>query len=557
MTENNHEQLHPIASAVARAAFAVIAFGGGMTSISGEPNTSAPAVSASAEIPIPNPNTTGAENANQTSEVLFPSEAQEFANRNVVYLFGEGCSGTLIHQDGDLNAPPVGVAFAKHCGLLDDTTTRAKGEAPNLFRGAGGRSYNVRQPIVAEIGVNQDNMTPIGQIAEVIIGEGNASDFVLGVLPGATAREVMRSYRQERLSDKEINELVPGESTIYMRGWPVNQEETKPNDMTAQQFAMTYIGTLETPVSDGEVLKLLVTAIPKSERKVDDSVCSFGASGSNGFVIQDDGQPKFIGTLSAFWGFNELYGGTNYVGYDPSEYLANIRGSFPDVNWSKYAAACGFNYEIPKSTRVIDLVPDNAAIPGEGYPVERSENQASLRFSNPNISRTIVDGTAVVSFPDKGGQYGELTMNINNPLISVGQNGDLMLGYNGYPPGTVSAVDVSDGCILSFYPKSPNDSVNTQVSTGSLIYPSSNLNVFNQSRYIKDSNHLKFGKVTQESASRFSNETAWTVTVSNDGQFTFAPENTSLSTTTTATPLTTTTSTSPFTSSSSPTATTN
>jgi hypothetical protein len=148
-------------------------------------------------------------------------------------------------------------------------------------------------------------------------------------------------------------------------------------------------------------------------------------------------------------------------------------------------------------------------------------------------------------------------MNINNPLISVGQNGDLMLGYNGYPPGTVSAVDVSDGCILSFYPKSPNDSVNTQVSTGSLIYPSSNLNVFNQSRYIKDSNHLKFGKVTQESASRFSNETAWTVTVSNDGQFTFAPENTSLSTTTTATPLTTTTSTSPFTSSSSPTATTN
>jgi len=518
----NIENLHPLANLALRTSLAVVAMGGGIVSSANHDPTTSVEVAAPAGTLGDGVGTEGALETNgQHPESTFPIEVQSYVNKNTVYLYGDGCSGSLLRPNGNPNSAPVGVTFAKHCGFVTDPTTSSNGKAP-LLSSVNGSTYDVRSNIIVESGEDQDNMSPIGAITEVITADGLGNDYALGVLPGATAEEVVKAYQSEHLSSSDINNLTPGKSKIFMRGWPVNQKETTPNDMTAQQFEMTYIGKVATNVSSGQRLNLLVVAIPKGENN-DSSVCSFGASGSSGIVLEN-GKPQIVGSLSAFWGFENLYGGTDVSNYNPSGDLADIKEDFPDVDWSKYVAACGFNYEIPESTTSIQIVPSSSAIPGEGSPMNEAVYQAGLDFSDPDSSRTIVNGIAQVSFPDKGGQYGEVEMSINNPLISIGVNGDIMLGYYN-SPGMVSAVDVSpdSGAILNFYPNEPDTSIDTEVSTGNLIYPSTNNNDF-QVGSLKDSNGLSFGYLSQTPDEQLSNQTPWSLTV-NDGQFTFAPNN--------------------------------
>jgi hypothetical protein len=145
----------------------------------------------------------------------------------------------------------------------------------------------------------------------------------------------------------------------------------------------------------------------------------------------------------------------------------------------------------------------------------------------------------VVTYQGKGGGPGiNNALVIDNPLISVGQNGDLMLGYYNNT-GMVSAIDASDeGTVVDFYPLSSSKSVDTEVSSGALIYPPTDVNGIIQNAFIKDRNGLEFGNATtQEQAYQFSNETPWTVSV-NNGQFIFneGPSPTSTTTSPSTTP---------------------
>lgn len=520
------EHLSPLAKTALRTSLAIAALGGASLPSAETIAATHPAEAAiAAQLPKSALSNGNGEQFKPQAETLFPAVAQEYVNNNTVYMYGIGCSGSLIRLNGDPNAAPVGVSFAKHCYFLSDPETKTEGVAPSLTS-FNGQEYDTFGPIVAETGSAQNDMTPVGEISQVITGNGRGTDFALGVLPGATPGEVLYSYRKERAENSVINNLKRGE-TIYMKGWPVNQKEAIPSDMTAQQFSMTYIGKTETYVTNGERINVLVAAIPKGQYKYDDSMCSYGASGSSGFILEN-GKPRTIGNLSVFWNLANLYGETNPPDNNPIANLDGLKTMFPGVDWNKYAAACGFSFQEPKSTTNIQVVPNSSSITGEGNPIQEAVYQAGLQFSNPDFVRTVVNGTAVVSFMGKGGADGAITMSIENPLIAVGNNGDLMLGYY-QSPGAISAVDVTQGAQLSFYPNTANGTVSTELSSGTLIYPSVNNNGSyaaygspQQLGSVEDSSGLSFGLQLQSPKLQFSN-TPWTVSVTN-GQFSFNPE---------------------------------
>ena len=319
---------------------------------------------------------------------------------------------------------------------------------------------------------------------------------MLGVLPGYTVQAVEAGYRDSRLSETAIDNLIPGKSVVYMRGWPVNQYDIN-GIPTAQQFKMTYVGQLETTASNGESLDVLVTAVPKADSKWDKDVCSFGASGSGGFVLVN-GEPKLIGPLSVFWGFSDLYDETNSF-YNPVGNLEYMKQTFPFIDWDNYSATCGFNFQAPKSTSVINIVPDTSDIPGIGNPVASAVYEAGLAFSNPRTEKAYINGTAMIEFPAQGGPSGDASLVINNPLIGTGQNGDVMIGYYGYP-GTVQAVDVSLGGIVNIYPNSPDAPVTIDKSSPGLIYPSlsDSQYMYGGQGYVMDSRGLVMGNLLQK-----------------------------------------------------------
>lgn len=250
-------------------------------------------------------------------------------NENVVYLPALGCSGFLIRNQSDV---AVGVLTAQHCSMLASEGRQSTGSAGEVQLDFG-------QPVLAQTGNSINGLTTVGEINQFLLNSNNDNtrDEALGAFAGHSIDEVVASYSQMQASNADM--LTMG-SVIYDSGWPVNQPNN-PGSMERQDFAMSVLGPTNWNVSSGEKLDLLLAAAPLTH---DGSECSWGASGSGGFVVSPEGKPLLVGPLSAFNDFGTLYNSGNPTA--AAEEMSYIQSSFW-ADMSGYAAVCGFSVEPP------------------------------------------------------------------------------------------------------------------------------------------------------------------------------------------------------------------
>lgn len=480
MSNNSQESHRSFTDAASRIAFASAALIGQYAPNHGQSsldNTPAVAASASPEVAGLLPAETTSKDAESTPEAAPESSTfRQYLNQNTVYINGSDCTGMLIHEDGDVNKPAVAVASAAHCGYLKDMPSNIYWYGTTYQEGSDGQTYTVKPSQIAEIGKSSDDLTPVGQISQVVLSS-NASenDQLLGVLPGYTAEQAIEGYRQELITAAEVNALIPGKTKGILRGWPVNQTESQPDVMTTQEFPMTYVGRLNVAMKSEQNLEVSVWAIKDDK---DNAICSFGDSGGQG-VTEINGQPVLLGPESVFWPFVKLTGYVSPTDFNndnnyPSSGLEAMKEAFPDFDWKGTSAACGFNWVSPESTQTVNVVPNSSDIPGEEYSaIDRPIYETELQFANPNIPRTVVNGTVLVNVLDKGGGTGLPGIAVNNPIISQGPDNSLNVGY--YVPTLPGEIEVVNAPIsdIVFYQNSPNTALNTFVSKGPISYPSS------------------------------------------------------------------------------------
>jgi hypothetical protein len=527
MPHNSREKHSTVVTNVAmRIGLTAAALTGQAATVNHEVITSPPAAMASLD-PSTNPtelvasDNTGTEVAvgpNISPEI--PTALKTFLDNNTLYIDNDGCSGIAIHMNGDQSKPIVGGGFAAHCGFLKNVPSDRYWMGANYETGSDGKTYVVKPPLIAETGLASNNLTPLGQFDQVIVSSTNMNDRIYGILPGFNPEQVEEGYRQEHITTAEADKLIPGVSKGVVRGWPVNQNESQPGVMTAQEFPMTYVGKFASRPDSGENLEVTVWAIKKDENG---AVCSWGDSGANG-VTMADGQPKLLGPMSVFWSFDKIVGNVDPSVFNnntgPQEDLEYMQEQFPDIDWSKYSAACAFDLPAPKSTTLINVVPDSIFIPGRGgSQAELSIYQTELEFANPNIPHTIVNGTVVIKCIDKGG--GDATsLAINNPMISTAEDGTVNLGYyDAYSPGQINVINAPINQLV-FY-KNQELPLETTNATGQIIYPSNA--VLSKTVGITIGDEQSVGESVNPEGLVNNSETAYALNIV-DNQYNFVPE---------------------------------
>lgn len=316
-----------------------------------------------------------------TNAELPPAIEADMA-RNTVYLSGLGCSGrALRNNQGDV----IGVVTAQHCGLQEDDNERIKG--------SDGKHYIVqKQPIRAQTGARLSRLKTAAKIDRFILPANgdNTRDIALGVAEGHLPAEVDRAYRDSALSLKELQGMRAGQ-TVYMAGWPVYQPRSGSKIMQRQEFAMRAKALGYGNTTKTHDVKLLWADVVASK---DGASCSFGASGSEGFVIVN-GKVRSVGTLSEFQDLaGKVPGSSNWT-----------NSSQPTLSLKKgnVVANCGFAFEPPHLGKdvVVYSVRSTKEIPGYVSPEQAIEDLRS-KLHDPTYTRTELDG--ILSLPAvKGG----------------------------------------------------------------------------------------------------------------------------------------------------------
>jgi len=436
-------------------------------------------------------------------EMEIPPSASSFMNANTVYISSIGCSGTIIRSGNQISGKPVGIAFAKHCGFIPYVPKTVPWTAANYITGSNNKDYTVKYEVIAETGRTINALSSIGEIKQVIVPENdnNKNDQAFGILPGATAQEVLDSYKAESLTETEIHKkLIPGKTVIYMRGWPANQGKGNQGYEHSQEFAMVYLGLGSGLVEDGENLQYVMAAIPKVDTKVDNAVCSFGNSGAGGFVMDGD-KAKQIGPLSLFWGLTPLVGYVDKSIYNnsvaPEENRQYFEQIYPKINWNNYSAVCGFAYKKINKHKVVDIVPAKGDIPGQFNSSEYTIYKMQENFSDPNYVKDVVDGTVVISQnigSKEGGGSGYLSqIVIKRPIIDVDpKSGHVFIGcYEGQ--GIVNVIEISNLDELEFFQNAWDQPLSLVRSSGEVKY----VNDFKQDKVtLVDKNGVDFAEPT-------------------------------------------------------------
>lgn len=257
-------------------------------------------------------------------------EISKIMHEDVVYLPALRCSGFLIRSEND---EPIGILTAEHCSLrgIDGRWSKSK---------TGQTTLSFDQPFIAQTGDTMDNLTTVGEIRQFLLNSryDTTHDMALGVFDGHTIKEVAARYKQ--ISLPNVYSLKKGD-VIYNSGWPVDQPNN-PGPLKRQGFAMSVLGSANWAITNGDVLNLLVAAVPVSGP--DGTECSWGNSGSAAFIVGPDGKPRIIGTASAFNDFGYLY---NKGKPQDATAESNYISSTYNVDMAGYGAVCGFNYEPP------------------------------------------------------------------------------------------------------------------------------------------------------------------------------------------------------------------
>jgi hypothetical protein len=324
-----------------------------------------------------------------------PANVHEIMADNTVYVNSLNCSGFLIrNRDGE----PVGLSTALHCGLLPGNPMRQKDESGHAI------IKSQREPSVFR-GDSMDEFEPVGDLSQILLGSDTdfSHDETVASLEGHDIQEAINNFQQA--TPQEISQLKKGD-VIYNAGYPVDQPRN-PDNPHRQEFAMTVLGSVKGWTSDrGEVLDLLIAAVPKNDQGTE---CSWGNSGSAAFTVSPDGTPKIIGSASLFNDFGLLYNKDLGRAKAEIDYIQNLFG----VDMSDYSAICGFSYTIPSEAEnaivspvigpeaTVEMPPEDtgkpetpAPLPSPEYDVVGDIEKAKAAFNDPESDKITMDGLA-------------------------------------------------------------------------------------------------------------------------------------------------------------------
>ena len=357
---------------------------------------------------------------------VLPAEVQKIIRRDTVKLGELGCSGRLVR---DAHDSVLGVATAEHCHLRDGAVNPV---GHHRYKGTDGNTYIVEpQPIWAKTGAWATRLKSIAEIDQFVVPvSGDASlDLALGVAKNHTADEVVSAY------NNTLAKTVPSGKNIYMGGLPEYQPNNNTKVQQRQEFKMTYVGDSFMPVgSNSASQETLHLRITNTARTVHGAVCSYGASGSEAFVMINH-KPRSIGVLSSF---NSSIGAIPDIAYGTDKIY---KSPLSHPGW-KIAARCGFSYESASTNNgwsVLQVVKSEKEIPGYVSP-EQARDNARNDFKDPSVSKQVIDGLVGIPSPKSADGY----VWVNRPMIFYGQKyGGAIIGW--------SNMTESDNLILSSF----------------------------------------------------------------------------------------------------------
>jgi len=327
-----------------------------------------------------------------------PKKAETAIRRNTVYLSTLGCSGEAIRG---AKGKIIGVLTAEHCSLTDRKNQR--------IQGTDGNYYIVQPELVkAKTGAGINNLSTVATIDRFIVPNTNdlTHDLAIGVAEGQNSSEVLQAYERSTLPSAKLQHLKVGDK-MYMAGWPQYQPGNNTGASERQSFGLSILGLGQTKTTEGKDLKVVWAAVPPTK---DGAECSYGASGSEGFVMID-GQVQAIGTLSVFMDL------TGKVPDSPSN-PNSIAPSLGIGNSKNVAAICGFSYEVPtppNSGMVLHAVRSTSEIPGYVSP-EQAIATAREQFKDPAYTKTIINGVVETPGIPTNSEKGGPTW-VNNPAL--------------------------------------------------------------------------------------------------------------------------------------------
>jgi hypothetical protein len=270
---------------------------------------------------LPDPNT-----------LTIPEGATKYMAENTIVIPRLGCSGSLVRNEIGV---AIGMVTAEHCRLYDSYNKR-------VLESDGRYSITFASPVNTYYGDTPDNLKNAGVVDKFYLPavSNNITDFVYGAFVDHSISEVMSAYEASRLQYKDILQLKAGD-IIYSSEWPADQPNNTSGHLNRQEFSMTVVG-VEDRIASGSIgggISLVWAAVSPSK---DGSDCSYGGSGSRGFIAKFDSQ-KSIGSLSTFNPFTDKKYSHPVIKSNPAEF----ERKFNVTGLSKYSAVCGFAYETP------------------------------------------------------------------------------------------------------------------------------------------------------------------------------------------------------------------
>lgn len=346
------------------------------------------------------------------SNAELPKSVERDMARNTVYLSGLRCSGRAIRgKDGEV----IGVITAQHCSLQNGDNER--------IQGSDNRFYIVQpKQVKAQVGAELHHLKTVAKINQFILpnSDDTSHDIALGVAEGHTPAEVSQAYQDSSLSPKQIANLSAGQ-TVFWAGWPTYQPKSGLKGMERQEFKMSATALGYGNTTKTKDVKLLWANVEASN---DGANCSFGASGSEGFVMIA-GKIKSVGTLSEF---------NDYTGKVPGTFSSTpVSAPTLQLKHGNVSASCGFAFEavqLSKNAMVVRSVRSTKEIPGYKSP-EQAVESFRKKLHDPSFQRSELNG--VISMPAvKGGPIvGEdpITL-ISNPILEHdSQAHGMVIGY--------------------------------------------------------------------------------------------------------------------------------
>lgn len=447
-------------------------FNGPEAAPAGQTAESTTTSTAPGKVEITRPADDGSENGR------FSKQVETFMRRNTVYISGLDCSGEAIRgAKGQI----IGVLTAEHCSLTDAKNQR--------IQGSDGKYYIVQpEPVRAETGASMDNLSTVATIDSFIVP--NTTDFTrdlaIGVAKGQDPSEVLQVYERSTLPNAKLKQLTVGDK-LYMAGWPQYQPRNKTGVEERQSFEMSILGLGKSETDEGKDLNVVWAAVPPTK---DGSECSYGASGSEGFVMAD-GQAKAIGTLSVFM---------DLTGKVPDIPTPNSMATPLGIgNGKNIAAICGFSYEAPTPANggmVLHAVRSSSEIPGYVSP-EQAIATARQQFEDPSYTKTIINGAVEVPGFNSGANKGGPPSWVNNPALfhDAAHNSTVFAWASSTDPDHLNFVYVEDKDLyeIFIYPHDNAIAPNLLSSTGADQYQADPTG--QTSGDFIDGNQLVFGNV--------------------------------------------------------------